>query len=128
MSDDEIDALTIGEVRAIAERAGAALEQLRAVQGLMGSPTPLAATRRVAAAEVDADPFVAVDEDPGAAHRRRQFQPVEASQPRVLRVGQTDPRAYLDPADQAAKAALIARRPPVDPDLPPEIAAMERGE
>lgn len=36
MTLDDIDKLTIGEVRAIAERAGAALEQLHRVQALLG--------------------------------------------------------------------------------------------
>lgn len=38
MNADEIDALTIREVRAIAERAGEALKQLRDVQALLGAP------------------------------------------------------------------------------------------
>ena len=116
MTDEEIDRLTIGEVRAIAERAGAALEQLRAVQGLMGGG--LVPRAEIHAAEPSWGHEPPADEDPAAAHRRRQFQPVDQGQPRALR---------LSPSETAERERLLAKMRP-DPNLPEDMQRAESGE
>lgn len=120
MTDEEIDALSIGEVRAIAERAGAALEQLRAVQGLMGAPVgTIYNVPHDAHIDHSGDVRAQLEAlDPAAAHRRRQFQPVDQGQPRALR---------LSTSEQAERERLLAKMRP-DPNLPEDMQRAESGE
>lgn len=80
MTDDEIDALTIADVRRIAERASVALEQLRQVQSLLGGVArPFSVAGYVApspAATAPAEPFPCP-----ACRRTAPEHPGEATQP-----------------------------------------------
>ena len=134
MTDEEISRLTIGDLERIAERFGKAVADIRAAQALLGAPAHMRAAevgRSLPVPMVIADEQAPhADEDPTAAHRRRQFQPVEQDQPRALAY-QPDARAKLTAAERAERERMMRQRmasAPVDPNLPDDIAAMERGE
>jgi len=116
MTPEEIDKLTIAEVRAICERAAAAMSELQRL-GLM--PT------RVVRPEVDLSgaELAPVDEDPAAAHRRRQFQPVDDGGTPRRAPSHTHPGGGLSAAERAEKARIMGRSAPIDPNLPEDIQA-----
>jgi hypothetical protein len=137
MKDADIDKLTIAEVRAIAKRAGEALRDFHAVEGLLGRG------RSTVVAEDD----IGSDEAPGtgddappvpkrrgkkgsasaeevAAHRARQFQPVEVSNP----FGNSRGGSKLTPGERSEKERLLRAKPPVDPNLPEDMQRMEAAE
>lgn len=119
MTPEEIDALTVGELRAIASRASETLEAFRRVQSLLGgsASAPGGGESTIPPATSEAEP---PPEDAAAAHRRRQFQSVDAPSPNGIR---------FSASEIAERNRLMGRmRGPVDPDLPEEIAKMERGE
>lgn len=99
MTDEDIDKLSIGEVRAIASRAADALAKFAEARALLGG-SPAATVVRV-------DDF---------------GHPVNRRPPSTK-------GAELTPDELAQREVLMAaRRAPVDPeDFPPEIAKMMRG-
>lgn len=87
MTGDEIDALTIADVRRIAERASVALEQLRQVQSLMGGvgrAAPSTAPADAVAGHVAPSPAPAAHAEPfpcPTCRRTAPERPGEATQP-----------------------------------------------
>jgi hypothetical protein len=129
VTDEQIGALTLGELERIAERFGRAVGDIRAAQSLLGRGSGGITASQAAASGspplLDAsDATPSEPEDPAAAHRRRQFQPVEAQQPSSLRV--KDPLRRGPTATDIAERNRIMGRGKVDPNLPEEIQAMER--
>lgn len=101
-----LGSLTLTDIESIASRLGAAAKTIRDAMALLGgglpgaavnlAPPPSHAGPSTASAQVD-------DADAIRAHLARQRQPPDNTVPRELRM----------------------TRRPVDPNLPPEIAAME---
>jgi len=126
----DLSRMTLAELEQTAERMGKAVATIREAQSLLGAPTE---RRPSADRSAGRHPAESLDEesapaDPAAAHRARQFQPVDASIPRELRMPS---RPRMSSAEEAQRRALLGNfeaRAPVDPNLPPEIAAMEQGE
>jgi hypothetical protein len=134
MKPDDIDKLTLGELRQIADRALDALQRFKSVSVVMNADE---------LAPEDDEPAVTppergrkskrpvIDEDAAAAHRRRQFQPVEGDEPRALK-GKKPPRTNhpggdLTAAERAQRNRLIGSTA-VDPNLPEDMQRMEAGE
>lgn len=126
MTDEQLKKLTLGDLERIAARFSKAVRDIREGQALLGPPRMIVPASADVELPTEVGEIVAVEEDPAAAHRRRQFQPVGAHQPRDLR--QTDPRASLSAAERAEKERLIRNRPPVDQNLPDDIKSMETAE
>lgn len=120
MTADELGAMTLVEIEALAARlsaAAAAMREMRSLMGAQAAPSPLIGPNgRWPPDDIGPPGALAAmtDEQAVAAHRLRQFQPVES----------VAKGSKLTAAEQAEKARLLGRRI-VDPNLPPEIAEME---
>ena len=113
MTADEIDRLTIAEVRAIADRAHEALARLREVQSLLGGAAANQPTTEA--------PSVAVVPP---ARRRPELTPAEQAQrDALLAQNRADGRPALTAHEIAQREALLAQNR--NDALPPEIKAME---
>lgn len=113
MAMTDLDSMTLGELESVAARMRKAADDIRAAQALFsGSSKPVESMEPQA-------PIV--DGDAVAAHRRKQFQPVEASKPSSI---QTDPRAFLSPAELAERQRLLGRST-IDKNLPEDMQALE---
>lgn len=113
-----LDGMTLAQLEAMAERLGAAARTIRDAQALLGGPL------RVQNATVPENLDGSVGQivhapDPISLHRMRQFQAPEMPSGSKLK---------LSPAEQADRARALGQfaNRVVDPDLPDDIAALER--
>jgi hypothetical protein len=109
MSPDEIDKLTLGELRAIAERAHETLSLLAKVQGLLNGA---------------AQPGVAVNNG-GQAYSPAQT-PASTKPPNQL--SQEQQKEMEAWKNSPARLKLLEQMKPTPNDLPPEMSAAERKE
>lgn len=131
----DLSRLTLGELEATAERLGKAVATIREAQGLLSAPAKATRTVRPEVQLPDDDegpppPRPEVAPDAVAAHRARQFQPVDADVPRELMRPKPE-RPRFSVAEQQQRAGLVgqfAGRAAVDPNLPEDMQAMEQGE
>lgn len=113
--EQTINDMTLSQIEAMADRLGAAARTIRDAQALL-KPSP-GAVAIPPSADGTPLPSAAGPLDAAAAHRLRQLQPPEQSS-----------KSQLTAAEQAEKRRHMAQfTPGTDPDLPDDIAAMERG-
>lgn len=116
MSPDEISALSLGEIEAIAQRLDAAAKVFRDARSLLGghgvSVHSAGQPATAPAAERSSEPQSPTPEteDAAAAHRRRQFQPPE---------NPNGKHPHLNAAEVQQRNALLgrARDPGMDEDI-----------
>ncbi len=127
LNAEDISKLTLADLERIADRFGNAVAQIREAQAAL-STLGTGPQRLVLPDDgflVSSSEEVTPVDSPAAAHRKRQFQAVEQGQPRSLRVN--DPlRTGPTAAEMAERDRLMGRGRAVDPNLPDDIAAMER--
>lgn len=99
MTDEEIDALTLGDVRRIVERATAASASLKELRGLFGAPAPVPAPAPI------------------------QAQPPAQWPPLPERPPSNPAHDEWLATQKAQREQLLAQNRSVDPnDFPPDIA------